>query len=79
MKCSARWDQAGFYKILLKKKLKLKSNPDDLDFKNIDAQKYWTKNKALIMLFKIDSALNYPMKFFSQMNRILKKEKTINF
>ena len=69
---------AGFLKDFIKNKnLKLTdmSNDEHLDFKNIDAQNTEFKNESFdyVISSNMIHHLPYPIKFFREMNRILKK------
>ena len=69
---------AGFLKDFIKNKnLKLTdmSNDNHLDYKNIDAQKTNFKDESFDFVISSNMIhhLPYPIKFFNEMNRILKK------
>lgn len=57
------------------------SNHDHLDFKNIDAQNTGFKNNEFDFIISSNMIhhLPYPLKFFEEMHRILKRWKINNF
>ena len=70
---------AGFTREFIKNKnLKLTDlgNDDHLDFKNIDAQRTGFKDESFDFVISSNMIhhIPYPIKFFKEMNRILKKE-----
>ena len=74
---------AGFLKDFIKNKnLKLTdmSNDNHLDYKNIDAQKTNFKDESFDFVISSNMIhhLPYPIKFFNEMNRILKKNGKLN-
>jgi len=74
---------AGFLKDFIKNKnLKLTDMSDDLhlDYKNIDAQNTKFQNESFdyVISSNMIHHIPYPIKFFREMNRILKKKWKIN-
>ena len=70
---------AGFAKFFIKNKnLKISdySNDDHLDFKNVDAQNTNFKDSSFdyVIASNMIHHVPYPIKFFKEMNRILKKD-----
>ena len=75
---------AGFTKFYIKSQnLKLSDLSDDqhLDFKNIDAQSTGFEDSSFdyVIASNMIHHIPYPIKFFREMNRILKKKWKINY